>query len=201
MIIGICGGSGSGKTTVARNLVEVLGRDRTVLLAQDSYYKDNNILPIEERAKINFDHPESVDFDLLVEHLNTLKLNRPIDCPRYDFNQHLRSATTFRLEPKPVIVLEGILIYYDPRLRDLFDLKVYVDTDADIRFIRRLKRDVRERGRSIESVIEQYLHSVRSMHQEFVEPGKKLADIVLLEGGKNPRNIDLLVEWVRAHAA
>ena len=200
MIIGICGGSGSGKTTVARNLVEVLGPDRTVLLAQDYYYKDNANVPIEERAKINFDHPESVDFDLLVEHLCSLKMKQPIDCPRYNFTQHLRSASIVRLDPKPVVILEGILIYHDPRLRDLFDLKVYVDTDADIRFIRRLKRDVRERGRSMESVIEQYLNTVRSMHQQFVEPCKNLADIVLLEGGKNPHNISLLVEWVRKQA-
>jgi len=197
MIIGICGGSGSGKTTVAEKLVEALGEGQTVLLAQDSYYKDHRDLPLGERVKVNFDHPESVDFDLLIEHLHALKKNQPIDCPHYDFTHHLRTTAFQRLEPKPIIIVEGILILHDPRLRELFDLKVYVDTAADIRFIRRLRRDVRDRGRTIESVVEQYLNTVRPMHLKFVEPGKELAEIVLPEGGKNPRAIELVVRCVK----
>ena len=197
MIIGICGGSGSGKTTVAEKLVEGLGRESTVLVAQDSYYKDYNDLPLEERSNANYDHPESVDFDLLIEHLHALKRNQPIDRPHYDFTQHLRTTAVFRLEPKPIIIVEGILILHDPRLRELFDLKVYVDTDADIRFIRRLKRDVRDRGRTMESVVGQYLNTVRPMHREFLEPCRRLADIILPEGGKNPHAIDRVVQWVK----
>ena len=197
MIIGICGGSGSGKTTVADKLAEVLGEGRTILLAQDSYYKDHHDLPLEERAKVNFDHPESVDFDLLIKHLQVLKRNQPIDRPYYDFTRHLRTSAVKHLEPKPIIIVEGILIFYEPRLREMFDLKVFVDTDADIRFIRRLRRDVRDRGRTMESVVEQYLNTVRPMHLRFVEPAKELAEIVIPEGGKNPSTIDLVVQRVK----
>lgn len=199
MIIGICGGSGSGKTTVAEKLIEALGERQTVLLAQDSYYKDHHELPLEVRAKVNFDHPESVDFDLLIEHLQALKGNQPIDRPHYDFTCHLRTAGVQHLEPKPIIIVEGILILHEPRLREMFDLRVYVDTDADIRFIRRLRRDVRDRGRTMESVVEQYLNTVRPMHLKFVEPTKELAEIVIPEGGKNPRTIDLVIQCVKTH--
>ena len=198
-MIGICGGSGSGKTTVAEKLVKALGEGQTVLLAQDSYYKDYQDLSLEERGRINFDHPESVDFDLLIEQLQALQRNQPIDRPYYDFTDHLRTPVVQPLEPKPIIIVEGILIFHDPRLRAMFDLKVFVDTDADIRFIRRLKRDVRDRGRTMESVVKQYLDTVRPMHLKFVEPGRKLADIVLPEGGKNSRNIELVVQRVRSH--
>ena len=197
MIIGICGGSGSGKSTVAKKLVEVFGETQTVLLAQDSYYKDQSDLPLEERAKVNFDHPESVDFDLLIGHLEALKGNQPVDRPHYDFTQHLRTTAVQRLEPKPIIIVEGILILHEPRLRRMFDLKVYVDTEADIRFIRRLRRDVRDRGRTLEAVVEQYLSTVRPMHLKFVEPGKEFAEIVIPEGGKNPRSMDLVVQRVK----
>jgi uridine kinase len=199
MIIGICGGSGSGKTTVAEKLIEVMGEDQTVLLAQDSYYKDHHDLPLEERAKVNFDHPESVDFELLVEHLRTLKRNQPIARPHYDFNLHLRTRVVQPLEPKPIIIVEGILILHEPRLREMFDLKVFVDTDADIRFIRRLRRDVRDRGRTMESVVEQYLKTVRPMYLKFVEPAKELVDIVIPEGGKNPRTINRVVQCINKH--
>ncbi len=195
MIIGICGGSGSGKTTVAKKLVEVFGETQTVLLAQDSYYKDHSDLPLEERAKVNFDHPESVDFDLLIGHLQALKGNQPVDRPHYDFTQHLRTTSVQRLEPKPIIIVEGILILHEPRLREMFDLKVFVDTDADIRFIRRLRRDVRDRGRTMEAVVEQYLSTVRPMHLKFVEPGKEFAEIVIPEGGKNPTQ--RLIGWFK----
>jgi uridine kinase len=201
MIIGICGGSGSGKTTVAKKLVEALGEGQTVLLAQDSYYKDHSDLSLEERARVNFDHPESVDFNLLIAHLQALKRNQPIDRPPYDFTQHLRTTSVERLEPKPIIIVEGILILHEPRLRVMFDLKVYVDTDADIRFIRRLRRDVRERGRTLEAVVDQYLSTVRPMHLKFVEPGKEFAEIVIPEGGKNQHSIDLVVQWVKTHPA
>ena len=197
MIIGICGGSGSGKSTVAKKLVEVFGETQTVLLAQDSYYKDQSDLPLEERAKVNFDHPESVDFDLLIGHLEALKGNQPVDRPHYDFTQHLRTTAVQRLEPKPIIIVEGILILHEPRLRRMFDLKVYVDTEADIRFIRRLRRDVRDRGRTLEAVVEQYLSTVRPMHLKFVEPGKEFAEIVIPDGGKNPRSMDLVVQRVK----
>jgi uridine kinase len=199
MIIGICGGSGSGKTTVAEKLIEALGERQTVLLAQDSYYKDHRELPLEVRAKVNFDHPESVDFDLLIEHLQALKRKQPIDRPYYDFAQHLRTADVQRLEPKPIIIVEGILIFHDPQLREMFDLKVFVDTDADIRFIRRLRRDVRDRGRTMESVVEQYLNTVRPMHLKFVEPTKGLAEIVIPEGGKNTHALDLVIQCIKTH--
>lgn len=199
MIIGICGGSGSGKTTVAKELVEVFGETQTVLLAQDSYYKDHSDLPLEERAKVNFDHPESVDFDLLIGHLQALKRNQPIDRPHYDFAQHIRTAGVQHLEPKPIIIVEGILILHEPRLRKMFDLKVFVDTEADIRFIRRLRRDVRDRGRTMEAVVDQYLSTVRPMHLKFVEPGKEFAEIIIPEGGKNPRSIDLVVQSIKTH--
>ena len=178
-------------------MVEVFGETQTVLLAQDSYYKDQSDLPLEERAKVNFDHPESVDFDLLIGHLEALKGNQPVDRPHYDFTQHLRTTAVQRLEPKPIIIVEGILILHEPRLRRMFDLKVYVDTEADIRFIRRLRRDVRDRGRTLEAVVEQYLSTVRPMHLKFVEPGKEFAEIVIPEGGKNPRAIDRVVQRVK----
>jgi uridine kinase len=201
MIIGICGGSGSGKTTVAKKLVEVLGETQTVLLAQDSYYKDHSDLSLVERAKVNFDHPESVDFDLLIGHLHALKRNQPVDRPHYDFTQHLRTTGVQRLEPKPIIIVEGIMILHEARLREMFDLKVYVDTEADIRLIRRLRRDVRDRGRTMEAVVDQYLSTVRPMHLKFVEPGKEFAEIVIHDGGKNPRAIDLVVQRVKMHLA
>ncbi|MFN8006854.1 MAG: uridine kinase [Terriglobia bacterium] len=200
MLIGICGGSGSGKTTVARKLVESLGEGQTVVLTQDSYYRDYPTLSLEERAAINFDHPDSVDFELLIEQVRALQRHQPVECPEYDFSCHRRSRSTQKLEPRPLIIVEGILIFHDSGLRDLFDLKVFVDTGADLRFIRRMRRDVRDRGRTVESVVEQYLRTVRPMHLKYVEPGKELAEIVLLEGGKDPSGIDRVVQWIHSHS-
>jgi uridine kinase len=198
MIIGICGGTGSGKTTVAENLVEALGQDQALLLAQDCYYKDTSHLPFDQRAQLNFDHPDSVDFELMVEHLNLPLQDQPIQRPSYDFSLHVRRAETLRVERRAVVIVEGILIYQNQKLRELFDLKVFVDTEPDVRFIRRLKRDVRERGRTVDSVIQQYLETVRPMHLEYVEPGKRFADVIIPEGGKNSRSMDLLIQWVKS---
>jgi uridine kinase len=196
MILGICGGTGSGKTTVAERLVEALGPDQALLLAQDSYYKDSSHLPLEERSQQNFDHPAAVDFDLLVQHVSALRNHEPIRQPSYDFAAHVRRPETTRVEPRTVVIVEGILIFQNSSLRNLFDLKIFVDTDADIRFIRRLRRDIRDRARSLDTVVHQYHDTVRTMHQEFVEPGRRYADIVIPEGGKNDAAMVLLVEWL-----
>lgn len=178
-VIGITGGSGSGKTVLAEALLNELGRHKVALIQQDSYYKDLSHLEPEERTKINFDHPEAFDNDLLIEHLRRLKLGETIEKPIYDFGTHIRKMETIRIEPKNIIILEGILILVDSRLRHLLDLKVFIDADADIRFIRRLKRDVKERRRSLGSVVEQYLNQVRPMHLKFVEPCKRFADTII----------------------
>ena len=196
--VGICGGTGSGKTTVARRVVEAVGEERALLLAQDSYYKDGSHFPMEERARINFDHPDALDTNLLINQLKMLKQNLPVDQPVYDFTTHTRKPERVRLEPRPIIVVEGILIFVNRELRDLFDLKAFVDTDADIRFIRRLRRDISKRGRTLESVIQQYLETVRLMHFEFVEPSKRFADVVIPEGASNIVGVELLVERVKA---
>ena len=201
MILGICGGTGSGKTTVAQRIIEALGEEHALLLAQDSYYKDSSHLPCEQRVQLNFDHPDSVDFDLLFEHLESLRRNQPIFQPGYDFSEHVRKNETLCVNPKPVIVVEGVLILQDQRLRSLFDLKVFVDTEADVRILRRLRRDVHERGRTLDSVIQQYLQTVRPMHHEFVEPYKQVADIIIPDGGKNAAAIDLLIQWVKSRVA
>src|SRR5512145_883686 len=198
MILGICGGTGSGKTTVAERLAQALGPDRAILLAQDAYYKDSGHLPFEERMRQNFDHPDAVDFDLLIQHVEALRSHQPVQQPSYDFSAHVRRPETKRIDPRAVVIVEGILIFQNSRLRELFDLKLYVDTDADVRFIRRLRRDISERGRSLDSVVEQYLGTVRPMHQQFVEPGRRHADIVIPEGGKNDAAMELLVQWLAA---
>lgn len=198
MIIGICGGTGSGKTTVANKILETVDRERVALLQQDHYYKELAHLPVEERARQNFDHPDSIDMELFVHHLHELKSGRPIERPVYDFTIHTRSRQTIRVEPKPVVIVEGILIFDNKPLRDLMDIKIFVDTDADLRFIRRLRRDVTERARTVESVIHQYLNTVRPMHLEFVEPSKRYADVIIPEGGFNTVGIDLLIEKIRA---
>jgi len=195
-----CGGTGSGKTTVAERLAEALGPSQVVLLAQDSYYRDTSHLPFEDRARQNFDHPDAVDFDLLIHHLATLRNRQPIQQPSYDFSAHVRRVETRHVEPKAVVIVEGILIFQSPRLRDFFDLKIFVDTDADVRFIRRLRRDIRARGRTFESVVQQYLGTVRPMHQEFVEPGRRYADIVVPGGWKNDTALELLIHWLMAKA-
>ncbi|MCI0698007.1 uridine kinase [candidate division KSB1 bacterium] len=198
ILIGVAGGSGSGKTLVVQHMIEQLGSARLVVLQQDSYYKDSSHLPFEERAKQNFDHPDAIDSDLLVQHVEELLSGWTVDIPIYDFTTHTRRAETRRAGPHDIIVLEGILILDNPRLRELMDIKVYVDTDPDIRFIRRLKRDTAERGRTMQSVVEQYEKSVRPMHLQFVEPTKRYADIIVPEGGYNWVAIDLLKTKVEA---
>jgi uridine kinase len=182
LVIGIAGGSGSGKTTIARSVVESIGREAVVLIQHDAYYREQSHLPVEERAKVNYDHPDSLETGLLVEHLRTLTAGGPVQRPVYDFTVHNRSRETVFVEPKPVILVEGILVLYEPSLRDLMDLKIYIDTDSDLRIVRRLERDIKERGRSFDSVRDQYLHTVRPMHLQFVEPSKRYADIVIPEG-------------------
>jgi uridine kinase len=191
MIIGICGGTGSGKTTVARRILENVSDEQVVYLAQDSYYRNLGDMPLELRHQINFDHPDAFDSDLFVNHVRALRAGEPIEMPLYDYTIHTRMKETQRIEPKPVTIVEGILVLADPVLRELMDVKIFVDTADDLRFIRRLQRDVAERGRSVESVIRQYLETVRPMHLQFVEPSKRYADVVIPEGGYNEVGIDL----------
>lgn len=198
LVIGIAGGSGSGKTTIASLIVERIGADHIALIAHDSYYKDLSALDPEARARVNFDHPDSLDTELFIEHLKRLKQGIAVDVPVYDFKTHTRTPHTIHVEPKPVILVEGILIFAEPALRALLDIKIYVDTDADIRFIRRLQRDIAERGRSSESVIQQYLTTVRPMHMEFVEPSKRYADVIVPEGGLNTVAMDMIVSRLEA---
>ncbi len=192
ILIGIAGASGSGKTLVADTLYEKLGSDKVVILQEDSYYKDLSHLPFEERAKFNFDHPDAFDHDLLVEHLNLLLEGKSIKHPIYDFTTHSRKPETRRVGPHQIIILEGILILALPELRNLMDIKIYIDAPADIGFIRRLKRDIVERKRSVDSVINQYLETVRPMYLQFVEPSKRYADLIIPHGGKNIVAIDIV---------
>jgi uridine kinase len=194
-IIGICGGSGSGKTTIVRKISE-LATD-FVFLPQDNYYKSAEFISNMNITAFNFDHPEAFDHELLIEHLGRLKRGEPIDMPRYDFVHHRRERETVRVEPKKLIIFEGIMIYTDKRVRELLDLKIYVDTPDDIRFIRRLTRDIKERGRTVDSVIEQYLNVVRPGHFEFIEPTKAYADIIIPEGGYNENALSVLVSFIR----
>ena len=198
LIIGIAGGSGSGKTTVATLIVEKAGTNNIALIAHDSYYKDLSALTPEERNQVNFDHPDSLETGLLIEQLSLLKQNRPVEAPVYDFKTHTRTSQTIHIEPHPVIVVEGILIFTEMELRSLFDIKIFVDTDSDIRFIRRLQRDIAERGRSSDSVIQQYLNTVRPMHLEFVESSKRYADVIIPEGGFNTVALEMIVARVQA---
>ena len=196
LIIGVVGGSGSGKTTVARAIQQAMDVSGA-FLDQDGYYKDLAHLTLEERKRINFDHPDSIDTDLLVAHLEQLARGEAIEKPTYDFVAHTRAAARVRVEPNPIVLVDGILLFSDKRLRDLFDIKVYVDVADDIRFIRRLERDVLERGRSMPDVIRQYLTTVRPMHLEFVEPSKRYADIILPEGGQNRVAIEMIIARVQ----
>jgi uridine kinase len=193
LVIGVAGGTGSGKTTAVRKIMEALDSRDVVVIQHDSYYRDRSYLPPEERACVNYDHPDALETDLFADHLELLISNEPAEIPVYDFVSHTRRSETVQVKPASVIVVEGILILTDKRLRSLMDIKVYVDTDDDERFIRRMERDVRERGRSYESVVEQYLSSVKPMHLEFVEPSKRHADIIIPEGGLNRVAIDLVV--------
>jgi uridine kinase len=198
VVIGVAGGSGSGKTTVVRRIVDSLGPDRVTVLEHDRYYRDRNDLRLEERAALNYDHPDALETDLLVRHVGRLKSGSPIEAPLYDFARYQRRATTEPVDPRKAIILEGILIFTDAALRALMDVKVFVDADADTRFIRRLQRDVAERGRTMESVIEQYLGTVKPMHFEFVEPTKRYADIIIPVGGHNAVAIDMMLSLLRS---
>ena len=197
MIIGICGGTGSGKTTIARAIVDAVGVEKVVLVEQDSYYRNLADMPLDERHQANFDHPDSLDSDMLVNHIRRLKQGLQVEMPLYDFKTHTRSNRIETIEPKPVVIVEGILIFAEPRVLDLLDVRVYVDTPDDVRFIRRLQRDISERGRTVESVIGQYYRTVRPMHFEFVEPSKRHADIIIPEGGQKGVSVDLLCGLVR----
>lgn len=198
LVIGIAGGSGSGKTTVAQEILKRVGADRIAYLQHDSYYKDLSTLPAVQRAEINFDHPDSLENELLIRHVSMLRNRQPVDVPIYDFSTDRRTERTFRVMPHRVILVEGILIFTDRELRELCDVKIFVDTDADIRFIRRLQRDISERGRTTESVINQYLHTVRPMHLEFVEPSKRYADVIIPEGGFNTAALDMVVARIES---
>jgi uridine kinase len=201
MIIGICGGTGSGKTTVANRILESVSKEEVVFLQQDSYYRNLDQLPLDFRNIANFDHPDAIDNDLLVEHLRALKRGEAVEIPLYDFKTHSRMSETLHMEPRPIIIIEGILIFAEQRLLDEMDIRVYVDTPDDIRFIRRLGRDVAERGRTVESVIEQYLATVRPMHTQFVEPSKRCADVIIPEGGHNLVSIGLISGRIREQLA
>jgi uridine kinase len=193
LVIGIAGGSGSGKTTVAHAILERVGAERIGFFPHDAYYRDLSNLPISQRVEVNFDHPDSLETKLLVQHILQQKAGYPVELPVYDFKTHYRTAETIRIHPQPIIIVEGILIFAEPELRELFDVKIFVDTDPDIRFIRRLKRDISERGRTVASVIEQYQKTVRPMHLEFVEPSKRYADVIIPEGGFNTVALDMVV--------
>lgn len=196
-LLGIAGGSGSGKTTVAEHLAALIGGEDLALLRLDAYYRDRNHLPLEERAALNYDHPDAFDWSLLRDHLQDLSKGLEIQVPVYDFTTHERLAARAPLQPARIVVVEGILVLHDAELRDRFDLRVFVDTDADVRFIRRLERDVAERERLPESVIEQYLATVRPSYQEFIEPSKRYADVIVPHGGLNEPALDVLVARVR----
>jgi uridine kinase len=197
MIIGICGGTGSGKTTVANRILESVSKDEVIFLQQDSYYRDLDQMPLDYRQQKNFDHPDAIDNDLLVAHIRALKKREAVELPLYDFKTHTRQVETLHMEPRPIIIIEGILIFAEQRLLDEMDIKVYVDTPDDIRFIRRLRRDIAERGRTVESVIEQYVATVRPMHTQFVEPSKRCADVIIPEGGHNIVSIGLISGRIR----
>jgi uridine kinase len=197
VLIGITGGTGSGKTTVADQIINKLGDSNIAIIQQDSYYKDQSHISFEERKETNYDHPFAFDTDLLIEQLTNLLNWQAVEKPVYSFTRHTRTGETKEVDPKKVIILEGILVLENERLRDLMDIKVYVDTDNDVRFIRRLLRDIEERERTMESVIDQYLNVVRPMHQQFVEPTKKYADVIIPEGGYNEVAIDLLVTKIK----
>lgn len=198
LIIGICGGTGSGKTTITNRIIEALSEKNVIVLEQDNYYKGFPELPFAERVKVNFDHPDSMDTPLLAEHVRRLREGQSIERPSYDFANFRRVDETVRIEPRSAIIIEGILIFENKALRDLMDIKIFVDTDADLRFIRRLERDIRDRGRTMQMVIQQYLTTVRPMHMEFVEPSKRYADVIIPEGGHNEVGIDLVIQKIRS---
>jgi uridine kinase len=197
IVIAVAGGTGSGKTTVANEILQRVGAEHIAYIPHDAYYRDRSHLPPRERDQVNFDHPDSLESELLIEHLKELRAGRAVEIPEYDFTTHTRTQRTRRVEPAPVVLIEGILVFVEPELRQLFDVKLYVDTDADVRFIRRLRRDIEKRGRSVESVCEQYLSTVRPMHMEFVEPSKRYADVIIPEGGFNEVAIEMVAARVK----
>lgn len=198
VVIGIAGGSGSGKTTVLRRIVEAFGPDHIAVLEHDAYYRDLSHLPFEVRTQVNFDHPDALETSLLRAHLEGLLLGQPIEKPVYNFTKHTREPYTVCVAPRPVIIVEGILVLAEPLLRELMDIKLYVDAPDDVRLIRRIRRDLQERGRSIESILEQYEHTVRPMHLEFVEPSKRLADVIIPGGGHNQVAIEMVLSRIAA---
>ena len=198
LVIGIAGGTGSGKTTLMKNLIERFG-DVVTVLSHDNYYRCLDHLTFEERTRVNYDQPAALETDLMARHLDELRHGNAIDCPIYDFTQHNRAAETIRIKPTQVIIVEGILIFENRELRDLMDIKIFVDTDADVRLCRRIKRDVEKRGRSLESVLTQYQTTVKPMHEKYVEPSKKYADLVVPEGGKNFVALDMIVDRIQRH--
>jgi uridine kinase len=200
-VIGVAGGSGSGKTTVVRRIVDSLGPEHVTLLDHDRYYRDRNDLRLEERAALNYDHPDALETDLMVQHVRALKAGKAVDVPQYDFTRHARLSETETFQPRRALIVEGILVFTDSALRELMDIKVFVDTDSDTRFIRRLQRDVAQRGRTMESVIDQYQHTVKPMHFEFVEPSKRYADVIIPLGGHNTVAVELLLTMLRSVAA
>ena len=200
LVIGIAGGTGSGKTTLMKNLIQRFEGAVTVL-SHDNYYKRHDELPLEQRSQLNYDEPDALETDLMARHLDLLRQGIAIDCPVYDFTNHNRSDETVRIEPNPVIIVEGILIFENQPLRELMDIRIFVDTDADVRILRRILRDVEERGRSIQSVVDQYLTTVKPMHEQFVEPSKRSADIIVLDGGHNLVALDMIMNRIQNHIA
>ena len=198
LVIGIAGGTGSGKTTLMKNLIEEFQNDVTIL-SHDNYYKRHDDLTYEERCKLNYDEPAALETDLMAYHLDKLRHGETIDCPVYDFTQHNRSDETIRIEPRKVIIVEGILIFENQPLRDLMDIRIFVDTDSDVRLCRRIKRDVNKRGRSLESVLQQYQETVKPMHEMYVEPSKKFANIIVPEGGENFVALDMIMGRIQRH--
>ena len=198
MVIGIAGGTGSGKTTITRRLIQSFGEEVSVV-HHDNYYKAHHEMPYEERAKLNYDHPNAFDTDLMLRHIRQLKQGKSIQCPVYDYSIHDRTDKTVLIRPTRVIIVEGILIYESLELCKEMDIKIYVDTDADVRILRRIVRDVRDRGRSLDSVIDQYLSTVKPMHEQFVEPSKRRADVIIPQGGHNQVALEMVIERVRAH--
>ena len=198
LVIGIAGGTGSGKTTLMKNIIDTFG-DVVTVLSHDNYYHRRDLMPFEERCKLNYDEPAALETELMVRHLQALRSGQAIDCPVYDFSAHNRSDETVRIEPRQVIIVEGILIFENEALRELMDIRIFVDTDADVRLCRRIKRDVRDRGRTLESVIEQYQTTVKPMHEKYVEPSKRFAHVVVPEGGKNYVALDMIAQRIRRH--